>query len=449
MKNFTLLLLLCIQLLHLPAQLLPTIGLPSLPAVTDPVCNIPLYLGSFDQSGYQIGEQVPDFTLYDLNGQGTSLSGLLSDGKPVLLVAGSYTCPVFRNRLAELNQLVADYGQAVAIRIIYTVEAHPDIDISPYSGTVWTHSSNISAGILYRQPATYGDRKAVVTDMLNDLQIDADILIDGPCNEWWTHFGPAPNNAYLIDTTGRVYEKQGWFNRQPADMGAAIDSLLAGASSSGGTGGIGGGFDFQLIDDPVVTGTPGDILTIHAELSNYTAKGVNVQIRRLRNNLAPNWTTALCVDVCLAPFEDETFVYLPPNSNQPFTFYFYSSQLPDSTTAQLGFRNVDSTANRFVVNLKGVTKASTGVEEDFKHFQKLEIWPQPASDMFHLQLPPSAPHLSSVQLVTLHGTLITDVSINPLTPTHYEAKLPSVPAGIYALKMTSGKFFLIKKIVVE
>src|SRR5690242_20804593 len=88
------------------SQLLPSIGIGSLPNDNDAVCNIPVYTGSFDNSGYFVGDTVPDFTLYDMNGDSVNLASVLNNGKPVLLVGGSYTCPVFRGTIDDINNMV-------------------------------------------------------------------------------------------------------------------------------------------------------------------------------------------------------------------------------------------------------------------------------------------------------------------------------------------------------
>ena len=62
--------------------------------------------------------------------------------------------------------------------------------------------------------------------MLNAMTIDVPVLIDGPCNEYWTNMAYAPNNAYLINTDGSVYVKHGWFHKAPKDILADIDNLL-------------------------------------------------------------------------------------------------------------------------------------------------------------------------------------------------------------------------------
>ena len=70
------------------------------------------------------------------------------------MIGSSYTCPVFRNKLPVINDVVATYGAQLTTIIVYTPEAHPYLDVSPYFGAVNTHQANISSGILYEQPET-------------------------------------------------------------------------------------------------------------------------------------------------------------------------------------------------------------------------------------------------------------------------------------------------------
>lgn len=212
----------------------PSIGLSAIPNDNDPVCPIPLAIDSgniFVEPGLHKGDTIPDFKLYTLTNDSMHIGDLLSDGKPVLLVDGSYTCPKYRNHLNELNDLQTVYGSEVHIFIVYTVEAHPeDPDISPYKGDVWELNSNINKGIIYHQPTTYLERKNVVTAMFNDpdIEIDVPVLIDGPCNAWWENFALSPNSSYLIQPNGIVFKKQGWFENGLYEVSNAIDSLLAG-----------------------------------------------------------------------------------------------------------------------------------------------------------------------------------------------------------------------------
>lgn len=75
-------------------------------------------------------------------------------GKPVLLVGGNYTCPVYRRKIQDINDMCNFYGGQLQVYVVYGVEAHPVIDVSPYSGKVWTTSANQTEGVLFEQPKT-------------------------------------------------------------------------------------------------------------------------------------------------------------------------------------------------------------------------------------------------------------------------------------------------------
>jgi hypothetical protein len=207
----------------------PSIGLISQPQNGDAICSIPTYTGNFQVSGYQNGDTIPHFKLYDKNGVATDVLTVLQIGKPLLLIGGSYTCPVFRQKINKINQVASVYGSQLNIYIIYSAEAHPKSpDVSPYSGTVWTTSENQTAGILYLQPQNYVDRVQILNDMLanSSYTLSVPVLLDGPCNEWLLNFGPAPNNAYLIKPNGVIFKKHAWFDKNPDNIVNDIETLL-------------------------------------------------------------------------------------------------------------------------------------------------------------------------------------------------------------------------------
>ena len=98
---------------------------------------------NFNDNAIQVGQQVADFTLYDIHGGSHNLEKTLLKGKATFIMTGSYTCPTFRIfAIKELNQLIKSYGNDLNFFVVYTVEGHPDIDPSPYSDRVWTTQQN-------------------------------------------------------------------------------------------------------------------------------------------------------------------------------------------------------------------------------------------------------------------------------------------------------------------
>ncbi|MBK8982014.1 MAG: hypothetical protein IPM38_06745 [Ignavibacteria bacterium] len=230
----------------------PHIGLNQIPLLTDSMCVFQTYTGGFEATGYQVGDTVNDFTLFSYNEDTLNLRSELMKGKPVVLISSSYTCPVFRNKINDINLLWDLYGDSVSIFVIYTIEAHPYPDISPYFGFVNVGQANINEGIIFPQPDTYGERKTMVYRLDSARNISVPVFIDGPCNSWLEHFGPAPNNAYLIDTTGIVVTKHAWFNKPPKNMSNDINVYFG--NSGGGGFSTGGTFTFNYTSDTLVTG---------------------------------------------------------------------------------------------------------------------------------------------------------------------------------------------------
>ncbi|MDQ3191861.1 MAG: T9SS type A sorting domain-containing protein [Bacteroidota bacterium] len=351
----------------------PSIGISSLPLDSDSICPIPVYTGDYDTSGLQAGDTIADFTFYMLNGTPVNIQTELAEGKPILLVAGNYTCPVFRDKMPALNSIYTTYGNDLKVFIINVVEAHPVVDPSPYSGTVWVTSQNQQQGVLYRQPKTYGQRKAQVDTMLSKMTILPTILLDGPCNEWWSHFGPAPNNAYLIQPNGVVFTKHAWFHRSPENMNCDIDSLFGTPCNSAPSN---GNFDFALDADSFATSLPGNVIEIHSTLTNNSSSAVDIEIKRIQNNVPSGWETAMCADVCLQPWTNTFNFQIPGNSKQSFTLYFYTGNDEDSASATIQFSNMNNASNKFVQNHYANTASSASSVEEYSQKQ-YQIYPNP------------------------------------------------------------------------
>ncbi|MBK6754110.1 MAG: redoxin domain-containing protein [Flavobacteriales bacterium] len=361
--------------------LLPSIGLPALPADSDPICTLPTQTPPISNVGRPEGEQAADFTLYDINGNVFNLEDALLQGKPVLMISSSYTCPVFRDKVPKINDLVAAYSSQLHIVIVYTPEAHPAVDISPYFGAVNTGQQNIDAGILYEQPTTYGERKAVLQEMLDSLQIDAPVYIDGPCNEWWNYYGPQPNNAYLIDLNGTIHTHHDWFDKLPEDIDCDIEDLLA-LPPTGDCGGetFGGHFNLEWVSNDTVYGTGGTTLTAYMKLFNTSATDdVLVRVVKLETNLPGGWQTSLCLDVCYLPDVDTAIVPIAPGDTMHFYYYFYSTPGDAIGYTRVGMRNEHDFSNGFSREVWGESSGSVGIEEAWST-SPLVIAPNPVTD---------------------------------------------------------------------
>ncbi|MDX2171875.1 MAG: T9SS type A sorting domain-containing protein [Bacteroidota bacterium] len=360
-------------------QLLPTIGLNSQPINSATICNEPFYLGSYYTSGLSVGDTVPDFKLYAINGDSLILSNELSAGKPILLISGSLTCPVFRNKVNTINQVISTYGSAIKVFVIYTIEAHPT-DTSVYFGYINVTNQNTSAGILFPQPTTYGARKQMVDTMSSFVSLNAPVFVDGPCNQWWKTFGPAPNNAYLIKPNGVVAKKHGWFDKAPDKIFCDIDNVLAITSGSCTTTTAPGNFSINVINS-FVSGNPEDLLYDFVKIVNTQSVNVTIKTKKIQKNHPVGWQTAFCADVCYSASEDSVEFTILPNDSLLFSLDFYTDAIPDSGSVKVGFRNINNTNNSYSVRLRASTlPIQIGINENTKYIPNFSLYPNPSKD---------------------------------------------------------------------
>ena len=163
---------------------------------------------------FQIGDEVPNFTLNSSDGKSFNLYEELKKGQPIILMTGSYTCHMARRNLKAVNDLVDKYKNKTRIVMVYTIDAHPIDTISPYSwdNDKWIVEENTELGIEANQPKAYSERRELCDVWQNKFAIKAEILIDNPNNDFWINFGQAPNMAYIINTDRTVNWRQIWLH---------------------------------------------------------------------------------------------------------------------------------------------------------------------------------------------------------------------------------------------
>lgn len=342
---------------------LPAILISQAPQPTDSICPIPLYTGSFYSSGISEGQQAPDFTVFNSNGQSFNLASALQIGNPVLLINGSLTCPVFRNKIATIHQIQAQYGNVLTTVVVLTVEAHPT-NASPYFGYVNITGQNQQEGILFPQPQTYGQRLQLADTLQQRYAISVPVFVDLPCNSWWSTYGPAPNNAYLIKPNGEVFSKHGWFDRAPDQIFCDIDSLLG--TQSGLCQPIQGPGSFQAnLLNANSYGSPGSTLFNYVDLINTGSVPVEILIMTLDEQLPDSlWQTAYCADICYSPGVDSIVLWLAASDTLHFSLDFFTGPSPGVGQCKIGFRNQQDVQNKFSFVVEASTVPSG-----------LSVWP--------------------------------------------------------------------------
>jgi hypothetical protein len=177
----------------------------------------------FTAGGVQPGQPLPRLSLLDLDGARADVRALQA-ARPLVLVTASLTCNVARRNQAELAQLQQRHGDALATATVYTIDAHPQGDPSPYSGEEWVPPANDRDSVLVRQPATLGARLELARRYAREWSPRTPVLVDTMDNASWRALGEAPNAAVVVDADGNVVARCGWFD--PQQNGDAVQRLL-------------------------------------------------------------------------------------------------------------------------------------------------------------------------------------------------------------------------------
>jgi hypothetical protein len=419
-----------------------------LPDDTDEICALPIYpeieLYSFP---YAVGDTVNDFTLFDLDGVPYTLSEILLDGKPVVLIGASYTCYVFRDKIPVINEIQETYGDAVNIFITYTAEAHPAGDVSPYFGFEAVGEQNIEDGVIFPQPEAYGERKGLVNEMLTDLEIDVPVLIDGPCNEYWLTYGTYPNHAYILNPNGTVYEFQDWFDKYPANIFTSLNNLLN--EDTVITEDPVGAYILEEVADSCIVGDPGSTIIAHVDLTNIDIVDAEVEIFEYAEIFPEGWLSSICTDICYPPDVVSSTITVPAGETVGFSYYFYTNETPGEGEIQLIVRQAFDYDMAYFVSLKACTEFTEEepVSIEVSNSNKgIKLFPNPATDYFVLQTSTELVNNSFVQLYNANGSLMLEL---PVTAASTTIPVDGLVAGIYQVVLMDATGSSVRTLVIQ
>lgn len=173
----------------------------------------------FSTMGVQPGQPLPRLEVVDLDGRPVDFAAAVG-GRPAVVMTCSLTCNVARRQQAALAELRAQVGDDAFLALVYTIDAHPQGDPSPYSGDEWVPPANQQDGVLVRQPVTLEERLALARRYARDWAGGVPVFVDTMDDAAWRELGEAPNVGLLVDGRGMVVERTGWFDA--AKLGAAL-----------------------------------------------------------------------------------------------------------------------------------------------------------------------------------------------------------------------------------
>lgn len=153
------------------------------------------------------GDTVGPFTLDTLDGQTLSSEDLGREGRPLLLVFGSRTCPVTESAADGLKALHATYGDAVRFVMVQVREAHP--------------------GALIPQPHTSTEKRRHALALRRHHRLPFEVAVDDVDGTLHQRLGARPSSAYLLDAQSRILLRVQWANQVEA-LDQALAAITAG-----------------------------------------------------------------------------------------------------------------------------------------------------------------------------------------------------------------------------
>lgn len=142
----------------------------------------------FNEGAPKAGDRLPEFDLLTSDGGRLSTSDL--SGRPVLMVTGSFTCPMTASSNPILKDLHGRFGDAVRFVTLYVREAHP--------------------GERHDQARVVEEKREVARALKDRDQLPWTIAVDDPEGSVHRQLDEKPNAAYLVDDTGTVVFRSLW-----------------------------------------------------------------------------------------------------------------------------------------------------------------------------------------------------------------------------------------------
>jgi hypothetical protein len=126
-----------------------------------------------------------------------------------------------------MNLLADAFSDRAAFLLVYTLEAHPQGSVSPYSDGEWVPDKNVQEGVLKPQPSDASARIALARETVEKFGVRLPVAVDSMDNKTWAAFGSRPHSAFVLDADGVIVAAQEWTD--PGSLRAVLDSLVPAA----------------------------------------------------------------------------------------------------------------------------------------------------------------------------------------------------------------------------
>ena len=153
-----------------------------------------------DETAPKVGDTAPDFEAERLteDGERSGNSIKLSDlfDKPVGLMFGSYTCPIFRDQLARYEEIHQSFKDRINFLCVYILEAHPEDG--------WRVPHNWDKNICIPTPKDLDQRADVARLCVTGEGLTMPMVLDTMENDLLKLYAGSPERLYAIGSDGII-----------------------------------------------------------------------------------------------------------------------------------------------------------------------------------------------------------------------------------------------------
>ncbi len=181
--------------------------------------------------GVAVGKEAVDGLVYSLQGQEEKLSNYFEQETLLVVNFASYTCPIHRKRLVELEALMQKWqSREVRFVTVYTAEAHP-VDGWNLEGQFKNDAeyNGVDDDFCFLQPQTLAERLKMARWLVEKKKWEMPVVVDSMQNTLLSAYNTWPIRLYVFKAGKVVFEgEQGPFgyNTQEVDAFLEEESLL-------------------------------------------------------------------------------------------------------------------------------------------------------------------------------------------------------------------------------
>ena len=219
------------------------------------------------------------------------------------------------------------------------------------------------------------------------------------------------------------------------------------------------------VEDTVGEDIPGNEIALGGHIINFTSRPLTVNIVRETNDIPPNWTSSLCLELCVAPWVDSIAGTVPPNDSIEFSIHFFTDSDPGEGSARLvitELRSGDSFSYLFIAKTSAIDVAFNNDANSYS-FKLLGNYPNPFNNSTIIRFQ-AAERIQTAELLifSITGQLIFKKSLynlplgeNQISYHGLDLFGNELPSGIYVYQLLLisasgiqfsdiGKFTLLK-----